>query len=86
VRSVSFTEQGDAQTSPTEIFPVAGVIHGVGFGDTAIDKYGNTFAEVTGDAGDVAIDIFSYVPKTLHNPGATLVLQEQNALLTSRSS
>ncbi len=83
---VSFTEQGDAQTPPTEIFPVPGVVDGVGFGDPAIDKYGNTITEVLGDAGNVAIDIFSYVPKTLDNPGAALVLQEQYALLMSGSS
>jgi hypothetical protein len=83
---VSFTEQGDAQTPPTEVFPVPGVVDGVGFADPEIDKYGNTFTEALGDVGNVAIDVFLYVPKILDNSGATLVVQQQNALLTSRSS
>src|SRR5215469_9203958 len=80
------TEQGDSSDpANSDVFHVSRVVDGLGLGTPKLDKYGNTFTHVLGDAGNVAIIIHIFVPARLDNSYAARVLQQQYTLLKSGS-
>ena len=63
---VLFTEAGDLEASTvTRHLPLPGVSDGLVVQHGALDKYGNTFTDLLGDRGNVAIIIHIFVPARL---------------------
>jgi hypothetical protein len=70
------TEQADTVTPASkEKFRVAGVRDGLGFAGPALDKHGNTFTCMLGDAGNISMIIHVFIPARTDNAFATQVLQ-----------
>src|SRR5215471_15323219 len=81
------TEQADAaDPANTDKFTIAGVGDGMGLARPALDKYGNTFTRVLGDAGNVSMIIHIYIPARTNNTAAARVLQDQNDRLSAGPS
>ena len=81
------TEQADAaDPANTDKFTIAGVPDGMGLARPALDKYGNTFTRVLGDAGNVSMIIHIYIPARTNNAAAARVLQDQNDRLSAGPS
>lgn len=81
-------EQGDASVVPagTAKFTVAGVADSMGFGDATLDKDGNTFTRLLGDAGNTSIIIHIFIPAETNDAASSQVLKAQNARLSAGSS
>jgi hypothetical protein len=75
-----------ADSAYPDVFPVSRVTDGMGYGQTKLDKAGDTLTRVVGDAGNVAILIDVFVPARTDNPLAASILQRQSWLLSVGSS
>lgn len=74
-----FTESGDlGLPSVTSHVPVPGVSDGLAVQHAKLDKYGDTFTDLLGDRGNVAIIIHVFVPARLPT------LAQDRALLTAQ--
>jgi hypothetical protein len=82
------TEQADASAVPagTAKFTVAGVTDSMGFGDPTLDKDGNTFTRVLGDAGNTSMIIHIFIPAETNDAASSQVLKAQNARLSAGSA
>lgn len=74
-------ESESAVPANTVKFPVPRVADGTGIATPNLDKLGNTYSQLLGDRGDVAILIHLWVPFALNNALAVQMLQEQNTRL-----
>jgi|SRR6185312_430897 len=81
-------EQADASVVPagTAKFTVAGVADSMGLGDATLDKDGNTFTRVLGDAGNTSIIIHIFIPAETNDAVSSQVLKAQNARLSAGSA
>lgn len=80
------TEQGDkAEPGNSDVFRVAQVSDGMGLANPKLDKYGNTYTHLLGDAGNVAVIIHIFLPVRTDNAAAAAVLQAQSARLSAGS-
>jgi len=76
-----FTESGDLGVpSVTSHVPVPGVSDGMAVQHAKLDKYGNTFTDLLGDRGNVAIIIHVFVPARLP------ALARDRSMLTAQSA
>lgn len=82
------TEQGDASAVPTGTakFTVPGVADSIGLADAALDKDGNTFTRVLGDAGNTSIIIHIFIPAEINDAASSQLLKAQNARLSAAST
>lgn len=81
-------EQGDASVVPagTAKFTVAGVADSIGFGDATLDKDGNTFTRVLGDAGNTSMIIHIFIPAETNDAASSQILKAQSARLSAGSA
>lgn len=81
-------EQADASLVPagTAKFTVAGVADSMGLADATLDKDGNTFTRVLGDAGNTSIIIHVFMPAETNDAASSQVLKAQNARLGAGSA
>jgi hypothetical protein len=62
---------------------VAGGGDGLGLTGPALDKYGDTFTYMLGDAGNISMIIHVFVPARTDNAFAAQVLRAQDARLSA---
>jgi hypothetical protein len=80
-------EQADAADPVnTDKLTVAGVSDGMVLGQQTLDKYGDTYTHVLGDAGNTSVIIHVFAPARPDNAAAARVLRDQTARLGAVAS